>query len=268
MRLDYALVFLSLTLICAPLTHADEQSWDLANPAATLRDWEIISGDWAFRGGWWEVQSRGDTPGIAVIKEEVAKPLGLFTHDGMICEVTFEILAEQGNQFIIFAYSPEVDKDYVFQAGQRAEGAPGRWSIERMHIHPDNANRFRAAEFFGFKKDGDVRGKREFRFKLEIQGDTIITYHNDKELNQFTFGEDRPNFEPGGAAQLARLLALIRKMPVGRIGLSNLNAHTRFQNFKISGPDIRSVESMSKLATSWGRIKALRNRIGSRDKEP
>ena len=263
MKRTFALVFLSLTFICVPLAQAGEQIWGLGNQGVTLRDWEIISGDWKFKGGWWEVTSRGDTPGIAVIKERVAKQLGLFTQDGMTCEITFEVAGDPGesqNQFIIFAYAPESYKDRVFQAGLRLgetidfQGNRNGWSIERMHIRAEDD--LGNPQYFDTEKIEKIKSNQEYHFKLEIQGNTIITSHNAKEQVRFTFGQDRPkNLGGAGWAVAQRLLALIRELPVGRIGLANEDAHTRFQSFKISGPNVLSVEPAGKLALIWSRIK-------------
>ncbi|MFQ6043408.1 MAG: hypothetical protein ACE5PV_21350 [Candidatus Poribacteria bacterium] len=245
----FALAFLTLAFICSLFAQAGEFSWKLADEKATLRDWEVISGDWTFKDGWWEVKSTEAQPGIAVVKEDVAKKLGLYTHDGMICEVTFEDFGDGGwqNQYIIFAYAPDVDKDHVFQAGQRV--GQGNWAIERMGI-PGRAAR--VEEHFLRVKGGTqgtdaVSPKKQYNFKLEIKGDTIITYNNNKEQIRFTIGKDKP--EMAGLNQF-------KKMPVGRIGISNENAHGHFKNFKVSGPGVRAIEPAGKLATAWCSIKA------------
>ena len=255
MKCTFTLGMLSLTFIYVLFAHADELSWDFANQGATRREWEVISGDWEFKGGWWEVKSGLHTPGIAVIKEEVAERLGLFTHDGMIFEVTFDVLGKPGNQFVIFAYAPETDEDHVFQAGMRFQALDGSWSIERMHIHAKDA--FKGLDEI-FKQEKNPVKQSHFDFKLEIQGNTVIGYHKEREQIRYTFGKDRPPPIFGAGGDLVRVLALIRAMPVGRIGIANENAHTRFRKFKISGPGIRPrpVEPGGKLAMIWGGIKA------------
>lgn len=244
---------LSLTLICPLLVQAGEFSWDLANKKATLRDWEIISGDWGFEDGWWDVTSTAIEPGIALIRENVAEQFGLFTHDGMVCEVTFKTFDSRDlkfrweNQFIVFAYAPDTDEEHVYQAGQRV--GDREWSIERMDIAiPERA---RMEEEFrvlasGAQGSDVVVPNREYNFKLKIDGETIIIYSNHREQMRFTFGKDRPKIA---------ILSQIEEMPVGRIGLSNENAHTRFKSFRISGPNVQPVEPADKLAWTWGRIK-------------
>lgn len=244
----FASAFLILVFICSPLAQAGKFSWELADQKSTLRDWEVISGNRTFKDGWWEVNSTEAQPGIAVVKENVAKKLGLYTHDGMICEVTFEDLGDGAwkNQYIIFAYAPDVDKDHVFQAGQRV--GQGNWAIERMGI-PGRAARveehfLRAA---GGAQGRDAVGPNiQYNFKLEIKGDTIITYNNNKEQIKFTIGEDKPEMAA---------LNQFDKMPVGRIGISNESAHGHFKDFRVSGPDVLIVEPIGKLATTWGSIK-------------
>ena len=249
-----ALGLMGNTLICSLLAQADEFSWDLADKKATLKDWEIISGDWKFKDGWWDVRSTSIKPGIALIKEDVAKQFGLFTHDGMVCEVTFEAFespdfnVQWENQFIIFAYAPDTDKDHVYQAGQRVGNR--QWSVERMDIAVPG--RAALQEEFRFL-DGGIRGSdvvapnKQYNFGLEIKDDTIITYSNNREQMQFTFGKDLPfDFVP---------LNNVNKMPVGRISISNDNAHTRFKSFSISGPGVRPVVPEGKLVTTWARIR-------------
>lgn len=249
MKRSSGLSFLCLILIFSLFAQADEFSWDLADKKATLRDWEIISGDWEFEDGWWDVRSTAIEPGIALIKESVARQFGIFTHDGMICEVTFEAFIDRPwrNQFIVFAYAPDTDEDHVYQAGQRV--GDREWSIERMDIAiPWRAwmeEEFRVLNS-GAQGSDVVVPDREYSFKLEIDGDTIITYSNNREQMRFTFGEDRPKIA---------ILSQIKEMPVGRIGISNDNARTRFRNFRISGPDVRPVEPAGKLTTTWGSLK-------------
>ncbi len=241
------------TLICPPLAQANEFSWDLADKKATLRDWEIISGDWKFKDGWWDVRSTSAKPGIALIKESVARKFGFFTHHGMVCEVTFEAFkspdfnVQWENQFIIFAYAPDTDKDHVYQAGQRVGN--GQWSIERMDIAvPGRATfqeEFRVLDG-GTQGSDVVAPNKQYNFRLEVKDDTIITYSNNRKQMQFAFGKE-------GAFKVQ--LNNVNKMPVGRIGISNDNAHTRFKSFRISGPGVRPVEPGGKLITTWARIR-------------
>ena len=200
------------------------------NPDQSKENWVApVNGNPKFVEGRYEIEAEGDENTVSVLVQEIE----IETEDGMILEVVGEDMgdARANNFFICFAYVNETEM-YI---GGPFVGGMQTWNV--IHINPQI--RAWPNNFIGTP---EVLGPNiQYNLRLEIHGDTVEVYGGEVGLPiekkvEWTFD--------GG-------------MPVGRIGLGGTNNRARFDDFKVSGPNVPSsaVKPGGKLVSAWGEIK-------------
>ncbi len=136
------------------------------------------------------------------------------------------------NGYIMFAYVNEAE---LYYAGARI--GRNNWSIEKSALAGGEQN-------FGEVADPRIvaGGVVIPRYQVVIEGNDVVIYADRdgewEEQNRHTFGAG---------------------MPIGRVGLVTENATTQFDDFVMSGPEVKglvAVEPADKLAATWGKLKA------------
>ncbi len=205
------------------VANADSLMDDFEDPDFTEELWEPLQGDWESQDGW----RHGFSPAVG------AGAFALFsdieTHDGLRIQVTVQhVGGAWQNGYIIFAY---VDETEVYYAGARI--GRGNWTIEKSALAGGEQN-------FGEVGDARVNGAAPLPpYTVVIEGDDVVIYDDeDDEMNRHSFA----------------------KMPVGRIGLANENAETKYDDFAAEGPGVAglAVSHEDRLATAWAELKARR----------
>ncbi len=194
---------------------------DFEDPDYTDELWETLQGDWRSEDGW----RHGFSPAIG--SGAFALFSDIETHDGLRLQVTEQHVAGGWqNGYIIFAYVSETE---VYYAGARI--GRGNWTIEKSALAGGEQN-------FGEVGDARVNGAGPLpRYTVAIEQDDVVIYDDeDEEVNRHSFAE----------------------MPVGRVGLANENAETKYDGFVAEGPGVAglAVSSDDRLATTWGDLKA------------
>jgi hypothetical protein len=140
------------------------------------------------------------------------------------------------NGYIIFAY---VDDATIYYAGARI--GRSNWSTEKSALAGGEQNFLQVA-------DPRIQANQTIipRYRVAIEGDDVVIYA-EEEPESGKWEEKSRVTMPGG-------------MPVGGIGLANEQAITDFDDFVVSGPEVKdggklAVKPAGKLATAWGRIK-------------
>jgi len=212
-----------LLLGVGAVADADTLMDDFEDPEFTEALWDVKQGDWRSEDGWWHGFSPAIGQGAFALFSDIE------THDGLRIQVTEQHIAGGwSNGYIIFAYVSETE---VYYAGARI--GRGNWTIEKSALAGGEQN-------FGEVGDARIAGGAPLpRYTVVIEQDDVVIYDDeDDEVNRHTFAA----------------------MPVGRIGLANENAETKYDDFAADGPAVAglAVSPKDRLATTWAELKERR----------
>lgn len=197
----------------------DDSAWD-----PITAEWEIVDGEYVQTG------STDSELGMAVLKESE----GVDTIDVESIEVMAYDLGSGAwqNIFIIFGFDEANPVSYL--AGPFVGGAQ-EWRIETFN----SVTRGGRSKQVGL---GDVLSPEKwYHLRVVFEDDSVVLYGAEEGEKL----EERVSYNfPQGK-------------PSGRVGLGGSNCENKFDDFIVSGPDIKplSVEPEDKLSITWGKIK-------------
>jgi hypothetical protein len=204
-----------------------ERVYDFSNDDA----WEAISATWEIVDGEYvKTDPDTSTAGVAVLKASE----GIDTKDVETIEVMAWDLGTGPWQNLTIVFGFDESEPLSYQAGPFVGGAQA-WRVQTFN----SANRSGIATV---QTVGDTLGPGKwYHIKVVFEGDTAILYgaEEGKDLEEKT----RYDFPQG--------------KPSGRIGLGGNGANAKYDNFKVTGPEVEAlaVESKGKLSAVWGDIK-------------
>ena len=224
--ISFGFIFLS-----TPKVFGGERVYDFSNDNA----WEPIADDWEIIDGEYVVKDSADPDAsIAVLKESE----GIDTRDVESIEFMGYDLGTGPWQNMLIVFGFDETKPVIYGVGPWV-GPAQSWRLVEL-----NSKTKVYTTLTWLVRRNEVLGpKKWYHVKIEFEGDTVIVYgaEGDGDL------EEKMKYEfPDG-------------IPSGRIGISGVGSHVRFDDFIVTGPGINSlavVEPSDKLPMAWGKIKA------------
>lgn len=221
MKVCIALLMCGFMFLFASICAGDQVVYDFGDADA----WEVITGNWEVIDG--EYVSTGAT------SDQIALAvLNIDTADVEVIEYEAYDLGTGGwqNFFTVFGYDEANPISYL--AGPFVGGAQ-EWRVETF----DSVTKGSRTEVAGVADT--LAPEKWYSVKVVFEGNDVILYGAER-------GQD--------LVELLRYI-LPEGKPGGKIGLGASNSEAKFDNVKITGASITSVDIDGKLATTWGTIK-------------
>lgn len=212
-------ISLFITLFLASTAFAGEWTDDFDDPDESINNWTPIAGEWKIEEGLYKGQM-GGILGAAITDIDV--------RDGMTIEIRAQYVPGGWENFgLIFAY---VSEDEAYQVDMR--GGNETFRVEKFKPNVAGVQTLTQG-------NQPSNFSEWFNVEVVIDGDTVISSVDEKEIVRYTF--------PTG-------------LPEGKIGLGGEQSHVEFDHITITGPGIgeRPVSSTGKLSTTWGNIRSVR----------
>jgi hypothetical protein len=225
------LISFGLIVLSTPKVFGGERLYDFTNDDA----WEPIAANWEIMGGEYIVKDPADPDAsIAVLKESE----GIDTRDVDSIEFVGYDLGTGPWQNMLIVFGFDETKPVIYGIGPWV-GPAQSWRLVEL----DSKTKVYTTLTWLARKSEVLGPKKWYHVKIEFDGDTIILYgaEGDADLQE----KLRYEFPDG--------------KPSGRIGISGVGSHVKFDDFRVTGPWTKSlavVVPKDKLPMAWGKIKA------------
>lgn len=227
----FVLLLIALTLSAALPVRAQTYVYDdFEEPAVSEDLWEIVTGEWEVGDGVFHQLAQGDPWLVAMVAQN--------KWDNNWTEYTLEVSGtqlEDGDHplNILFRVREPVPQVWADRNGPQAHMY--RWivngwtnTLSRPYIYNEGETTMLA------EKAVILEIGRFYRLKLEVTNSDFRGFIDDEEFFDVEHAE----------------------WTEGRVGLQSFGGMADFDDFVVYGPKGMSVEPQSKLAVTWGRMKA------------
>ena len=225
MKLSIIVLMFGCLFLVTGMCVAGEVVYDFGDANA----WEVIAGDWEIVDG--EYVSTGATDSVIALAL-LGDDFSIDTTDVEVIEYEAYDLGTGGwqNFFAVFGYDEANAVSYL--TGPFVGGAQ-EWRVETF----DPVTKGSRSKVAGVVDS--LAPEVWYSVKALFQGDEVIVY-----------GAER------GEALAEKLrYAFPDGKPSGRVGLGASNSEVKFDNVKVSGESLASVDVNGKLAAVWGAIR-------------